>query len=185
MGNFQRACGFLFHCLSFLPFFPPFRFMEPGLFPGGETSLVEEASSGNRERSQLKSFCSHSSYCWKNHYLLEMFSEKNPTHTSPVLVLDTAPGQQSFLKLLILVEPAPSVWDSGNRRSGPGLAGRSWVQGSTGLLLGAEEGRGQMKIPAVVCPGLLNPPALSLPSVSGCPNFPGTVTSLGAPKAGP
>ena len=64
---------------SFLSFFPPWCFTEPGLFPAGGTSLVGEASSGNGERwlsSQLKPFCSHSSYCWKNHSLLELFSEK-------------------------------------------------------------------------------------------------------------
>lgn len=185
MGKIQWACGFLSHSFLFLSFFPPFRFMESGLFPGGETSLVGEASSGNREhwlRSQLKPFCSHGSYCWKNHYLLEMFSEKNPTHTSPVPVLGTALHKQ-FPKAPYLGGASTKVWDSGNR---PFQPRSGWVEGSSsGLLLGAEEGCGDMKIPPVVCPASLNPAAPILPSVLGRPNFTRTVTSLGAPRAHP
>lgn len=66
-----------------------------------------------------------------------------------------------------------------------GFRKSSWERGSTGLLLGTGEGRGEMKIPAVVCPASLNSTALSLPSGSGCPNFTRTVTSLGAARAHP
>lgn len=143
--------------------------------PWWEKRAAGTGSSGNWEhwqRSQLKPFCSHSSFCRTNHSLLGMFSAKARL-VHPQQQRSAQPGGE-LPKAPYLGAASTKGW--GLR--GSAASGQVWQRGAAPA---AEEGGGEVKIPAAVCPAPINPAAPILPSAWGCLNVTGTVTPPGHP----
>lgn len=160
MGKFQQPCGFLFRSFSFLSFFPPFCFVESGLFPGGETSLVGEASSGAEVAAEAI-LLAQQLLLEKSLFTGNVFRKKPNTYI-PSARAWHGPGRAELPKAPYL--GGASTKHLGFRKSAcfsPGLAS------GAGQLQAAPRGRGRMWrdenpgccLPGVVKPVLLNPAA--------------------------